>query len=48
MSKIIALASFSNGVMNLPKEVKNVLGIAESKGKIIFILENGKVYLERA
>ena len=25
--KIIALASFTNGTMNLPKEVKEVLGI---------------------
>lgn len=47
--KIIALASFTNGTMNLPKEVKEVLGIREVKGKVIFVLdEKGKVYIEKA
>jgi len=48
MPKIIALASFSNGVMNLPREVKDALSITESKGKIVFYQENGKVYIQKA
>jgi len=46
--KIIALASFTNGTMNLPKEVKDALGIADSKGKIIFYEDKGKVYIDKA
>jgi bifunctional DNA-binding transcriptional regulator/antitoxin component of YhaV-PrlF toxin-antitoxin module len=46
--KIIALASFTNGTMNLPKEVKDALGITESKGKIVFIEDNGKVIVQKA
>ena len=46
--KILALASFTNSTMNLPKEVKNTLGITEAKGKVVFILDNGKVYVEKA
>ena len=46
--KIIALASFTNGTMNLPKEVKDALGINETKGKVVFILDNGKIYIEKA
>jgi bifunctional DNA-binding transcriptional regulator/antitoxin component of YhaV-PrlF toxin-antitoxin module len=47
--KIIALASFTNGTMNLPKEVKEALNIKETKGKVIFILdEKGKVYIKKA
>ena len=46
---IIALASFTNGTMNLPKEVKEALSIKETKGKIVFILDaNGKIYIEKA
>jgi hypothetical protein len=46
---IIALASFTNGTMNLPKEVKDALSIKETKGKVIFILDDkGKVYIEKA
>jgi hypothetical protein len=46
---IIALASFTNGTMNLPKEVKEALSIKETKGKVIFILDDkGKVYIEKA
>ncbi len=46
---IIALASFTNGTMNLPKEVKQALNIKETKGKIVFILDaNGKIYIEKA
>ena len=36
------------GFMNLPKEVKDALKITESKGKIVFIEENSKVYVEKA
>jgi hypothetical protein len=46
--KIIALASFTNGTMNLPKEVKDTLGITEVKGKVVFVLDNGKVYIQKA
>lgn len=46
--KIIALASFTNGTMNLPKEVKDALGIKETKGKVVFILDNGKIHIEKA
>jgi bifunctional DNA-binding transcriptional regulator/antitoxin component of YhaV-PrlF toxin-antitoxin module len=46
---IIALASFTNGTMNLPKEVKEALNIKETKGKLVFIQEaNGKIYIEKA
>jgi hypothetical protein len=46
---IMALASFTNGTMNLPKEVKEALGINEAKGKIVFIKDaNGKIYIEKA
>jgi bifunctional DNA-binding transcriptional regulator/antitoxin component of YhaV-PrlF toxin-antitoxin module len=46
---IIALASVTNGTMNLPKEVKEALGIKETKGKIVFIKDtNGKIYIEKA
>jgi bifunctional DNA-binding transcriptional regulator/antitoxin component of YhaV-PrlF toxin-antitoxin module len=46
---IIALASFTNGTMNLPKEVKEALNIKETKGKIIFIQDDkGKIYIEKA
>ncbi len=46
---IIALASFTNGTMNIPKEVKEALGIKETKGKIIFIKgADGKIYIEKA
>ncbi len=46
---IIALASFTNGTMNLPKEVKEALNIKEIKGKKVFIQdENGKIYIEKA
>jgi hypothetical protein len=46
---IMALASFTNGTMNLPKEVKEALGINETKGKIVFIKDaNGKIYIEKA
>ena len=46
--KILALASVSNGTMNLPKEVKERLKITE-KGKLLFLLDdNGKIYLEKA
>jgi len=46
---IIALASFTNGTMNLPKEVKEALNIKEVKGKVVFILDDkGKVYIEKA
>jgi hypothetical protein len=48
MSKILALASFSNGVMNFPKEVKDALNITESKGKVVFIQENNKIYIQKA
>jgi hypothetical protein len=34
--------------MNLPKEVKDVLNITETKGKVLFIEENGKIYLQKA
>jgi hypothetical protein len=34
--------------MNLPKEVKDALNITESKGKVVFIQDNGKVFLEKA
>ena len=34
--------------MNLPKEVKDALKITETKGKIVFILDNGKVIVEKA
>jgi bifunctional DNA-binding transcriptional regulator/antitoxin component of YhaV-PrlF toxin-antitoxin module len=46
--KILALASFSNGTMNLPKEVKDALGITESKGKVVFYIDNGKVVIDKA
>jgi hypothetical protein len=46
--KILALASFSNGTMNLPKEVKDALGITEIKGKLLFCLEDGKVIVQKA
>ena len=46
---IIALASYTNGTMNLPKEVKEALNIKETKGKIVFLKdENGKIYIEKA
>ncbi len=46
---IIALASFTNGTMNLPKEVKEALSIKETKGKVVFIQDaNGKIYIEKA
>ena len=46
---IIALASFTNGTMNLPKEVKEALNIKETKGKIVFVQDaNGKIYIEKA
>ncbi|MCL5878030.1 MAG: hypothetical protein M1540_09495 [Candidatus Bathyarchaeota archaeon] len=46
---VIALARFTNGTMNLPKEVKEVLNITETKGKIAFIKDpNGKIYIEKA
>jgi hypothetical protein len=46
---IIALASFTNGTMNLPKEVKEALDINETKGKIVFIKDaSGKIYIEKA
>jgi len=45
--KILALASFSNGTMNLPKEVKAALSIDTAKGKIVFIEDNGKIYIEK-
>lgn len=46
---IIALASFTNGTMNLPKEVKEALSITETKGKIVFKQDpNGKIYIEKA
>jgi hypothetical protein len=48
MGKILALASYSNGTMNIPKEVKEALKITESKGKVAFYLENGKVIIEKA
>ena len=48
MTKILALASFSSGVMNLLKEVKDALNITETKGKVVFIQENGKVFIEKA
>ena len=48
MSKIIAVAKFSNGTMNLPKEVKELLSITETKGKIAFIEENGKICIQKA
>ena len=31
-----------------PKEVKDASGITEVKGKIVFYVENGKVYVEKA
>jgi hypothetical protein len=47
--RIIALASFTNGTMNLPKEVKEQLKVTSEKGKIVFILDDyGKVYIEKA
>jgi hypothetical protein len=46
--KIIALASFTNGTMNLPKEVKDALGITETKGKVVFVLDNDKIYIQKA
>jgi putative effector of murein hydrolase LrgA (UPF0299 family) len=46
---IIALASFTNGTMNLPKEVKEALNINETKGKIVFRQDaDGKIYIEKA
>ena len=44
----MALASFTNGTCNIPREVKEALGITESKGKIVFFLEGTKVYIEKA
>lgn len=46
--KVLALASFKNGTMNLPKEVRDALKITEAKGKLLFIEENGKIYLQKA
>ena len=46
---IIALASFTNGTMNLPKEVKEALNIKDTKGKIVFVKNtDGKIYIEKA
>ena len=46
--KILALASVSNGTMNLPKEVKEILKLTE-KGKLLFVLDDtGRIYIEKA
>lgn len=46
--KILGLASFTNGTMNLPKEVRDALHITESKGKLVFYIDNGKVIVDKA
>lgn len=45
--EIIALAKFKDGTMNLPKEVRKRLNLGK-EGKIVFISENGKIYIEKA
>jgi len=44
---VIALASYKNGTMNLPKEVKEKLGLPK-QGKLLFVEENGKIYIQGA
>jgi hypothetical protein len=34
--------------MNLPKEVKEVLNITESKGKILFVFDGKQVIVQKA
>ena len=45
--KILALAKIKNGTMNLPKEVRDLLKIGD-KDKVVFMLENGKIYIQKA
>ena len=45
--KIVALAKIKNGTMNLPKEVRDLLKIGD-KDKIVFFLENGRIYIQKA
>lgn len=45
--KIIGLASYKNGVMNLPKSVRELLKL-EKEGKIVFYLKNGDIIIKKA